>query len=69
MDGSSNMKGEGAEIVLQGPNNLVLEQPLRFGFKPYNNQVEYEALIAGLTLATNMGANIVTCKTDSQLIV
>jgi len=45
VDGSSNMKSRGADIVLQGPNDLLLEQALRFRFKPSNNQVEYEALI------------------------
>ena len=69
MDGSSNTKGGGAGIVLQGPNDLLLEQALRFGFKPFNNQAEYEALIVGLTLAADMGADTVTCRTDSQLIV
>jgi len=48
VDGSSNTKGGGASIVLQGPNNLLLEQSLQFGFKTSNNQVEYEALIVGL---------------------
>jgi len=69
VDGSSNAKGGGAGIVLQGPNDLLLEQALRFGFKPSNNQAEYEALIAGLTLAADMGADTVTCRTDSQLVV
>jgi len=59
------MKGGGAGIVLQGPNDLLLEQVLHFGFKPSNNQAEYEALIAGLTLAADMGAYTVTCRTDS----
>jgi len=42
---------------------------LGFGFKPSNNQAEYEALIAGLTLAADMGADTVTCRTDTQLVV
>jgi len=37
VDGSSNAKGGGVGIVLQGPNDLLLEQALRFGFKPSNN--------------------------------
>jgi len=61
VDGSSNARDGGAGIVLQGPNDLLLEQALRFGFKPSNNQAEYEALIAGLTLAVDMGADTVTC--------
>jgi len=69
VDGSSNTKGRGAGIVLHGSNDLLLEQALCFGFKPSNNQAEYEALIAGLTLAADMGADTVTCRNDSQLIV
>jgi len=69
VDGSSNMKGMGVGIVLQGPNDLLLEQALRFGFKPSNNQAEYETLIVGLALAADMGADTVTCKIDSQLVV
>jgi len=37
VDGSSNTKGRGVRIVLQGPNDLLLEQALCFGFKPSNN--------------------------------
>jgi len=69
VDGSSNGKGGGADIVLQGPNNLLLEQSLRFGLKPSNNQAEYEVLIACLLLAADTGAKVLTCKTDSQLVV
>ena len=69
VDGSSNTKGGGAGIILQGPNNLLLEQSLRFGFKPSNNQAEYKALIAGLHLAVDMGVENLTCKFDSQLLV
>jgi len=46
VDGSSNLKGSGAGIVLEGPGDLLIEQSLRFEFKASNNQAEYEALIA-----------------------
>lgn len=36
--GSSNMKGSGAGIILEGPNDLLIEQSLRFVFKASNNQ-------------------------------
>ena len=42
---------------------------LRFEFKTSNNQAEYEALVAGLLLARDMGVENVLCKTDSQLSV
>ena len=34
-----------------------------------NNQVEYEALIAGLKLAKDMGVRSLKAKSDSQLII
>nr|KYP72226.1 hypothetical protein KK1_004813 [Cajanus cajan] len=62
VDGSSNSKGGGAGIILEGPNQVNLEQSLKFGFKVTNNQAEYEALLAGLRLARDLGARKVNCK-------
>jgi len=69
VDGSLNSKGAGAGVVLDGLGDLLIEQSLRFGFKTSNNQAEYEALIAGLELARDMGAQDVIYKSDSQLTV
>jgi len=41
---------------------------LRFAFKASNNQAEYEALIAGMLLAKEMGAQSLLAKSDSQLV-
>jgi len=41
VDGSSNKKGSGARIVLEGPRGLRVEQTLIFECKPSNNQTEY----------------------------
>jgi len=68
VDGSSNQQGSGAGIVLEGPNGVLIEQALRFTFKASNNQAEYEALIAGMLLAKEMGAQNLLVKSDSQLI-
>ena len=68
VDGSSNQQGSGAGIVLEGPNGVLIEQALRFAFKASNNQAEYEALIAGMLLAKEMGAQNLLVKRDSQLI-
>jgi len=57
VDGSSNLRGDGAGIKLEGPNGLMLEQLLKFSFKASNNQVEYEALIVGMLLAKELGAH------------
>jgi len=40
---------------LVGPEEFVVEQSLNFGFKTSNNQAKYEALLAGLELARDMG--------------
>jgi len=54
VDGSSNQQGSWAGIILEGPNGLLIEQTLQFAFKASNNQIEYEALIAGMLLAKEM---------------
>jgi len=67
--GSSNPKGAGAGIVLEGPNDILIEKSLHFTFKTCNNQAEYEAILAGLSLTREVGVKSLTCKTDSKLTV
>jgi len=62
------MKGSGAGVILEGPGDVLIEQSLRFEFKASNNQAEYEALIAGMNLAAEMGAENLRAKIDSHLI-
>ncbi|XP_047178526.1 uncharacterized protein LOC124845470 [Vigna umbellata] len=69
VDGSSERSGGGAGIVLEGPDGFVVEQAIVFRFKISNNQAEYEAVIAGLELAKDLGAASVKCRTDSQFVV
>jgi len=69
VDGSSNPKGAGVGIVLEGPNNILIEKSLHFAFKTSNNPVEYEAILAGLSLAREVSVKILTCKIDSKLTV
>jgi len=68
VDGSSNQQGSGAGVILEGPNGVLIEQSLRFAFKASNNQAEYEALIAEMLLAKEMGARRLMAKTDSLLV-
>ena len=68
VDGSSNQQGNGAGVILEGPNGLLIEHVLRFAFKANNNQAEYEALIAGMLLAKEMGAESLLAKSDSLLV-
>ena len=68
VDGSSNQLGSGAGVILEGPNGVLIEQSLRFAFKASNNQAEYEALIAGILLAKEMGAKVLLAKSDLLLV-
>src|ERR1044072_7121733 len=69
VDGSSNAKGSGAGLILLTPDEAEIEQCLKFEFKASNNQAEYEAMIAGLTMALDLGVTNLTVNSDSQLVV
>ncbi|XP_047181369.1 uncharacterized protein LOC124847835 [Vigna umbellata] len=65
VDGASGQAGGGVGVVVKGPNEFLLEHSLVFKFKTSNNQAKYEALVAELELAKDMGVRWVTCRTDS----
>ncbi|XP_033138071.1 uncharacterized protein LOC108870454 [Brassica rapa] len=69
VDGSSNVRGDGVGIVLTSPTGNTASRVVRCNFKATNNESEYEALIAGLTLAHQMGAENIHVFGDSQLII
>ncbi|KAH9763080.1 hypothetical protein KPL70_001052 [Citrus sinensis] len=69
VDGSSNQQWSGAGLILVTPEHTEISFALRFGFKASNNKAEYEALLAGLRLTKEMGAEKLEIFSDSQLIV
>ncbi|PON34666.1 Ribonuclease H, partial [Parasponia andersonii] len=69
VDGSSNENGAGAGLVLISPEGHNIHCALCFKFPVSNNEVEYEALIAGLKLAQEMKVEIIEVYSDSQLVV
>ncbi|GFZ05203.1 hypothetical protein Acr_17g0007750 [Actinidia rufa] len=69
VDGSSNQHGCGAGLVIQAPSGEQMEYAIRMGFKATNNEAEYEALLAGLRVATELGAQSLDIFSDSQLVV
>ncbi|XP_073117080.1 uncharacterized protein [Elaeis guineensis] len=69
IDGASNAQGSGAGFLLTNSEGVVTEHALRFDFKASNNQAEYEALVAGLKLALELGVGRLKVFSDSQLIV
>ncbi|XP_022562420.2 uncharacterized protein LOC111208018 [Brassica napus] len=69
VDGSSNARGAGVGIVLTSPTGDTASRAMRCNFKATNNESKYEALIAGLTLAHQTGAENIQVFGDSQLII
>ncbi|XP_016172808.1 uncharacterized protein LOC107615223 [Arachis ipaensis] len=68
VDGSSNVTSGGAGVILESQNGVVMEQSVRYEFPVSNNQAEYEALLAGLALAREVGAKVLEVNTDSQVV-
>nr|GEU78405.1 reverse transcriptase domain-containing protein [Tanacetum cinerariifolium] len=54
--GASSVKGSGAGLVLINPTKTEYTYSLRLNFESTNNQVEYEALLAGLQIAKKIRA-------------
>ncbi|GJY50302.1 reverse transcriptase domain-containing protein [Tanacetum coccineum] len=67
-DGSSCIDGSGAGLILTSPEGTEFTYALRFQFTASNNEAEYEALIAGLRIATQMGVRNVHVSVDSKLV-
>ncbi|GAV62004.1 RVT_3 domain-containing protein, partial [Cephalotus follicularis] len=69
VDGSYCVSKNGAGLMLTSPDGWTLEYALKFGFKATNNEAEWEALIAGLTMAKYLEVQKLEASSDSQLIV
>nr|GEW80164.1 reverse transcriptase domain-containing protein [Tanacetum cinerariifolium] len=68
MDGSSCVDGSGAGLILTSLEGTKYTYALRFQFAASNNEVEYEALIDGLWIVTQMGVQNVHVSVDSKLV-
>lgn len=69
MDGSSSLGGSRAGLLLISPDHYKTSYALHFDFKASNNEAEYEALIADLDLARELGVKAIEVFRDSMLIV
>ena len=69
VDGALSAMGVGAGIVIIIPEGIQLEHSFRLRFKASNNEAKYEAFIAGLRTAFDMGARDVEVYLDSRLVV
>ena len=50
IDGVANHKRSGMGLILISPEKIIIENSLRLGFSATNNKVEYEAMLAGMTM-------------------
>jgi len=57
-----------AAFLILSEDNKVLNAQSRFLGKRTNNQAEYEALIAALEAALQLGAEEIVCYLDSELV-
>ncbi|XP_075662971.1 uncharacterized protein LOC142632460 [Castanea sativa] len=71
VDGASNTTGAraGAGVVVITPEGIKLEHSFRLDFRASNNKAEYEALLAGLRVLSDLGAKEVEVYLHSHLIV
>lgn len=66
--GSSYEDGSGACLILTNPDGTEFTYALRFEFTATNNEAEYEALLAGLRIATQMGVHNLEANVGSRLV-
>ncbi|GJX44614.1 reverse transcriptase domain-containing protein, partial [Tanacetum coccineum] len=67
-DGSSCTDGSEAGLILTNPEGMEFTYALRFRFDAINNEAEYEALIAGLRIAEQIGVKNLQANVDSRLV-
>ncbi|XP_073051281.1 uncharacterized protein [Primulina eburnea] len=68
VDGASNISGCGVGIVLVSPLEENVKLALKIDSRVTNNEAEYEAVLAGLRVAREVGASRVIIYSDSQLV-
>jgi ribonuclease HI len=69
IDGSSVKGAGGVGAVFKTPEGHLLKHSTRLQYPTTNNEAEYEALLTGLRIAKELGANRLKIRSDSQLIV
>ncbi|GJW80536.1 reverse transcriptase domain-containing protein [Tanacetum coccineum] len=67
-NGSSCTDGSGAGLILTNPERMEFTYALRFRFDATNNKAKYEALIAGLRIAEQMGVKNLQAYVDLRLV-
>ncbi|XP_071739889.1 uncharacterized protein [Rutidosis leptorrhynchoides] len=67
-DGASSEEGVGAGLALTSPEGEEHTYALKFCFYAFNNEAEYEALLFGLRIASEMRIKHLRAYVDSQIV-
>ncbi|XP_071722260.1 uncharacterized protein [Rutidosis leptorrhynchoides] len=67
-DGASNKLGNRAGIILTSPHGFTIQYALALDFDSRNNEAEYEAMLAGLSLAQSVDVKNIRIYSDSQSV-
>nr|GEU61586.1 reverse transcriptase domain-containing protein [Tanacetum cinerariifolium] len=67
-DRSSCIDGSRAGLIITNPKGMEFTYALRFRFNATNNEAEYEALIAGLRIARQIGVQNLQANVNSKLV-
>ncbi|XP_062173536.1 uncharacterized protein LOC133878998 [Alnus glutinosa] len=59
----------GVGVILESPQKQKFQYAIKLDFATTNNEVEYEAVLAGLAIAREVGALDVKIRSDSQVVV
>jgi ribonuclease HI len=68
-DGSLNLEGAGAGVLLISPTGEQLKYVLQIFWKVSNNEAEYKALLHGLRLAASLGIKRLLVYGDSAVVI
>ncbi|TKC12034.1 reverse transcriptase-like protein, partial [Robertmurraya kyonggiensis] len=68
-DGAQNRTGSGVGVVFISPMGVMMRYAIRLHFPALNNMAEYEALLARLRIAKELGIHRLEARGDSQLVV
>jgi Tfp pilus assembly protein PilZ len=69
VDGSSANRKSGVGVALVSLDGEKFQYAIKLDFVTTNNEAEYEAVLAGLSIAREMGAKNVEIRSDSQVVV
>jgi ribonuclease HI len=68
-DGSLNLEGVGAGVLLISPTGEQLKYILQIFWKVSNNEAEYEALLHGLRLVASLGIKRLLVYSDCAVVI